>query len=497
MRIRDVTIDRSGARCRVQATVESAAYRRDFSIWYEIPNISEATFIEGNCDAFLPIVILPAMCLGEAVYVEGSVSAQLARGICEIQRIYHCWHPKLSIVEVTADEQVNTQHESNQNALFFSGGVDSLYSLVQRYTSSSSSTTRIGNLILVQGFDIPLSERGDSFFQQATLSAKQLASHFAVGLHTIRTNIREFVDQFVPWGLLGHGPALAGAGLSLQALFSTIYIASTVTSRDLFAWGSHPLTDPLWSNETLTFVHDGADRTRLEKIRSLYKSQAGVDSLRVCWKTLESLNCGSCEKCLRTMVALRVVGAKSKSFPDIDFERIRDVKIDSAVSLLQWTELLMILNDLPQEKDLQRAVSDCVARAAPVSSSKEFDPASLWIWQACAKRLDQAITGRLPADSRFVLIDQEEFRSNLENGSRAIPFINNAGECGGLPADDAEAIGELQKARTAGAAHVILTSSAVWILEHYEAFNQYLESNFARVEQNQEFKVFELRPPSG
>src|SRR5262249_10973275 len=65
-----------------------------------------------------------------------------------------------------------------------------------------------------------------------------------------------------------------------------------------------------WSSETTELVHDGCEATRIEKARRIATSPVALSSLRVCWENRDgAYNCGRCEKCLRTMINLLVVGA--------------------------------------------------------------------------------------------------------------------------------------------------------------------------------------------
>ena len=54
---------------------------------------------------------------------------------------------------------------------------------------------------------------------------------------------------------------------------------------------------------------DGSDRRRNEKVADLADRPDILNHLRVCWlHTGRGLNCGSCEKCLRTMMCLKMNG---------------------------------------------------------------------------------------------------------------------------------------------------------------------------------------------
>jgi hypothetical protein len=79
--------------------------------------------------------------------------------------------------------------------------------------------------------------------------------------------------------------------------------------RHLPSLGSHPVLDHLWPTEMLEIVHDGAEATRTDKVvHQIGRSRLALETLSVCWRSEPAHNCGICEKCLRTMVALEMAG---------------------------------------------------------------------------------------------------------------------------------------------------------------------------------------------
>jgi hypothetical protein len=88
------------------------------------------------------------------------------------------------------------------------------------------------------------------------------------------------------------------------------------TYQRLKPWGSSPLLDPLWSSDRLAIIHDGCEASRPEKIAYIATSDAALESLHVCAQ--HHTNCGSCEKCVATQVALRNADAldRATTFPD-------------------------------------------------------------------------------------------------------------------------------------------------------------------------------------
>jgi hypothetical protein len=155
------------------------------------------------------------------------------------------------------------------------------------------------------------------------LVARKLASlravAAAVGKHlsVFRTNLRSTIHRSVPWGPLGHGFALGASALLMESHFSRIHIAASLDLRDLLPWGSHPATDPLMSTSLLRFHHHGIEHGRLEKLAFLARHGFALRSLQVCYHDRVQENCGHCEKCYRTLIALEILDARplATSFP--------------------------------------------------------------------------------------------------------------------------------------------------------------------------------------
>jgi hypothetical protein len=111
-----------------------------------------------------------------------------------------------------------------------------------------------------------------------------------------------------------YGAVLAGLALGLETFWNRVLIPAWQTYDHLIPAGSHPVVDPLWSTESFTVVHDGAEATRVEKITDwVAASDVALRHLRVCWENRNGdYNCGECEKCIRTMVTLELAGVLGK-----------------------------------------------------------------------------------------------------------------------------------------------------------------------------------------
>jgi hypothetical protein len=277
----------------------------------------------------IPLRLVRAVCAGETADL-GSVSPLLASNLETLRDIYAAWIPGHRVplnFELSSDEVASAGGVS----LFFSGGVDSFYSLIKHQNE-------IDNLVLVHGFDIPLADTRT--FELAEVQAREVARLFAKRLIIVRTNMH-FEQPGVPgdWGMY-HGAALAAVAHALAPNHRKVYIASSHSYADLHPWGSHPLLDPLWSTEAVQIVHDGGE-ARMDKLRVLVQYPEAFSRLRVCWQNTGNYNCGLCEKCVRTMLGLRVLGVdRCAVFPDTLTPELVSQQTLNNDSVLHWRELL-------------------------------------------------------------------------------------------------------------------------------------------------------------
>jgi hypothetical protein len=112
-------------------------------------------------------------------------------------------------------------------------------------------------------------------------------------------------------------------------------------------------------------------------------------------------------------------------------------------------------------------------------------------WRSqCETELD-AVVG---ADARFVMVDEERSGLMGDSRDRRIPFLERNGEYFGMPADDAQAIAEVERQRQGGARFLVLVQSSFWALEYYPGLRQHLEGRYPCRLRNDRLVVFELTP---
>lgn len=198
-------------------------------------------------------------------------------------------------------------------AMLFSGGVDTYATYFRHHREEL-------DLITVRGADIPI---GDSKQWQALTTA--IASEDVLAgrpKREVEANLREFytyqVDLLIPtrtwWGTVQHGLALSSLAAPLSVIFgySLVYIAATHTEAIQIKWGSSPDIDNRIAWAGCRVRHDGYELTRMDKLDSIVSEANATGShvnLRVCYSERnQGLNCSNCEKCLRTVLGLSLLG---------------------------------------------------------------------------------------------------------------------------------------------------------------------------------------------
>ncbi|MDH7598386.1 MAG: hypothetical protein QHH07_01955 [Sedimentisphaerales bacterium] len=233
MKATSIEITGSGHAARIECVVETCRLDGPQKLWIEIKGVEP---VPPTADIFLGPLLLPSMVAGEDLYLQAPVSTRLVRSCDQIQDIYCSWVRDAHRVEVAAESVYEpTSERAAGCASFFSGGVDSFYTL---YKNRQIFT----HLILVRGWDIRLDD--DWRYEQTRSNILKVATAEGKQLIEVATNIRTFMDRFVRWDY-SHGGALAAVALACAATVGTVYVPSTFSYPRLAPCRSHPLLDPL------------------------------------------------------------------------------------------------------------------------------------------------------------------------------------------------------------------------------------------------------------
>lgn len=282
--------------------------RPPIDFYYTFFDVAEDE-VDDSADAFAAACLIKSMRANEPLEIEAPISNRLHVMLPRVRDIYHNWWP-----ELFRRIRVSTQPRASQDpppasttATFFSGGVDSFYSLLKQQREGASGGRPLSHMIFMRGVETPI-ERAKGV-EDSEDWVRAVAN--AIGARPIfgATNVRTHIMS--NWEKYDHGSALASIALCLSPLIGHMCIPSAFSYRHLVAHGSSPLADEMFSSDRMFIFHDGSEVTRAEKVEAIvrWNKELSLKYLRVCLGNFGgAYNCGRCRKCVRTAIPLKVLG---------------------------------------------------------------------------------------------------------------------------------------------------------------------------------------------
>jgi hypothetical protein len=368
--VRDVVHDRGEYSFRVDGVIGERSVR----FWGDVPAPPAPA-----AEPAFAATLLPAMAAGGRLELPLALDSRLREALPDLQAalIGIAGSGPYAPLPVRAVEIVDSERPAARDVeaagsrgvgLFFSGGVDSWSTLLRR--------PEVTDLIYVHGFDIPL-DRPD-LSERVEQGLRGVADARGLAFHVVRSNLRDLHDRAVGWEI-GHGPGLAAVAHLFAPACRRMLIGSGVTYTEPVTRGSHPLVDHLWSSELCEIVNDGSHLTRAMKVREIAASPEALAVLRVCWRRVEEYNCGRCEKCLRTMVALEAAGALGRcaTFEGaLDLDAVAALQLPSRELIPWWQDNLALASE-SGHADLVAALERCLeSNSRRLSTERGDSPAS-------------------------------------------------------------------------------------------------------------------------
>lgn len=272
-------------------------------------------------DAFLVGCLLPAMHLGEKrIFVDGPVCPFLMEGLGVAMHILDHWtQGRYGPILIEAAEAVSRVPKIPGRAgMVMSGGMDSLAALrLNRLHYPDTHPAYIRDSFFLHGFDIGgVVERGAKLhvFDRAMNAISRITQDAGTTLVPVYTNLRHLCDERDLWLNSFFGAVLAAMAHCFARRVNLMFIASSYDIPHLHPCGSHPLLDPEYSSYAVRIRHRDYELSRLEKILIVSEWEAAFQNFRVCLANVpDRLNCGRCEKCVRTMTELTALGLLNKT----------------------------------------------------------------------------------------------------------------------------------------------------------------------------------------
>jgi hypothetical protein len=287
--------------------------------------------LKADPNAFLVGCIIPALHFGEKrIAIEGQICPFLLEGLETVMALMRIWTKdqyRPLVIEPQKIAENNNLYDPGRHraAMFYSGGIDSIAALRRNILQyPRSHPARVQDCFFIHGFDIGgVVARGMKYhvFDRGLEAMEKVTSAAGVNTVAVYTNIRHLCDERELWLNRFFGAVLAAVAHGFSSRLDLFFIASSYDFENLEPCGSHPLLDPEYSSYQLRIRHRDANLSRLDKLRIVAGWEPGFQNFRVCLANVEDrLNCGRCEKCVRTMTGLVAIDAlhKTEAFAEND-----------------------------------------------------------------------------------------------------------------------------------------------------------------------------------
>lgn len=307
---------------------------------------------------FLVGCFVPAMHFGERrIALDAPVCPQLVEGLADAMALIGHWGgAAYRPLEIQAPKLGGVQFPEPDRcaALLMSGGVDSFAALrTNRLGYPLSHPGAVRECLFIHGFEIGgVVRRGMKYpvYERARRALGPVMEAAGTRLVPLYTNVRHLCDDRDLWLGKFCGAVLAAGGHAFASRWHTLFIGSSYPVSELVPCGTHPLLEPNCASHDLRIVHKDLHLSRLDKIRLVAGWDVALQHLRVCLANVpDRLNCGECEKCLRTMTGLAAVGALGRcgafAAGDVDPEKLAAFNINIRHRDVFYRELLGPLRD--------------------------------------------------------------------------------------------------------------------------------------------------------
>ncbi len=283
-------------------------------LYYELEKEYEP-LVDFTCDAALVALLIPAMKNGEDIIVNGDISQTLAAKIDSgLIQVINLLIPNTHEIKIEFKSVIknNKTRTASGVATGFSGGVDS-YAVIKEYTSVRSPiklTHLLFNNVGSHG------NCDSELFNKRHSRLIKKATEIGLPFIKVNSNLDHFYSKSINFQQT-HTIRNASVALLLQNGISKFLYASAYQYKDMeigensdSAYMDTMLLS-LVESDKLTTLGVGSKYTRVQKTELISTYSQTYSSLDVCVSTKNNSrfnNCGSCWKCMRTLLTLDIFG---------------------------------------------------------------------------------------------------------------------------------------------------------------------------------------------
>ena len=330
MHLIDVRVTESGVYPdfrRVEARIALQSTGRVFSFGFDFPADLEPDLTD-NGNAWVLLMLPLASYYGEDIQIDRPVDGLFLENLLGVQRLWKSWYPELHVVDIKPAAILPRAASDRPGKVIacFSGGVDSLFTFNRhRDRLLGNGHGLIDELLCIGGLMTSMADIG-TLRQDFERVAGETGHRLIPIVMDFRYGAKDGPNPYTVgfgewWEKLTHGVAIATPVHLFDKRYKELLIPASIDISTIAPWGSHPLSDPLLSSSGLSIVHDGIIFSRFERTAAIAKIEDALQILHVCGQDRRLGNCSRCEKCLRTMTSLDLLGARAraKTFDWSDF----------------------------------------------------------------------------------------------------------------------------------------------------------------------------------
>lgn len=285
------------------------------TVWIEVDNKYEPYLCTERADAFVIGLLHYAMSHNHNIICEAPMGEYLYYQITTylIDTIAK-GSPLMHNIKITADVDQSDLPCAGKVGTGISCGIDSLHVLAA-LSGSSLTHHKPTHLTFFNVGSHGEGERAKRLFSERKHRAECFCQDYGFELVEVNSNI---MDVFPQIHVLTHTFTSMFAVFALQKLYSVYYYASGYPFSAFSLANTYSadcayydlLLTGAFSTDQLRIYSEGGNLSRLEKTRKVVTYPPSYKYLNVCVSTEK--NCGRCEKCTRTLLALDVLGALDK-----------------------------------------------------------------------------------------------------------------------------------------------------------------------------------------
>lgn len=325
-------IETHGQKACLCSNIYDEGRNKDYLIWFSVENDYRDYLCPENADAFLLLSLMVAIQSHQDIKVEAPVSRRLLFNLNNyVVPLFMRIIPRGRIINIEAEELNSTVFDAHGVGCGCSMGVDSLAALFTHLRKETIDGYRITHLATFNAGHFGYLDQNEAeiAFNKGIEELRPLSEELGLPIVAVDSNLNEFfLDSNIKNLKSRFIPSTISCVLALQKLFGKYVFASSYCIDDFeISQIDHSHAEaafvPELSTESVEVILSCANLTRVEKTDFIRSNPLTSKYLNVCWadqwangarhdkrflsgKT--KLNCGWCDKCLRTLFTLELLG---------------------------------------------------------------------------------------------------------------------------------------------------------------------------------------------